>query len=366
MNTLKQQAWLAVYYAALPAKRLVTFFKKYQCITRLQNLHKQQLLTCFTQKQVERLHCVKKMLVQKDIVYLQQHPDVQLLTFIDQCYPQLLLEIADPPPLLFVRGNVDLLQQKQIAIVGSRHATCQGKEIAASFARELTNENLIVCSGMAKGIDAAAHLSALQVGQTVAVLGGGFAQIYPRQHQGLAEKIVGQGALVTEHPPFVPPRAHHFPKRNRIISGLSLGIVVVEATLRSGSLITAKLALDQGRDVFAVPGHIYNDKVQGCHALIREGAKLIVSSADILHELCQFKSENEQNKTAAAKKTTNYPQDLDKNHQQVFNCIDNCPTAIDLIADRSGVQGKALSAVLLSLEMRGMVQQVAGGFQRTR
>ena len=185
----------------------------------------------------------------------------------------MLLEIANPPIALFVKGDVSLLKQPQLAIVGSRMASRQGKAIAFDFAKAFAAAGLVVTSGMALGIDAASHHGALLTGQTIAVLGTGLAVTYPRQHCSLSAEIADCGALVSEFAPMDGPNARHFPLRNRIISGMSLGVLVVEAAKRSGSLITAKLALEQGRDVFAMPGSIYNSMAKGCHDLIRAGAK---------------------------------------------------------------------------------------------
>lgn len=211
-----------------------------------------------------------------------------ILTLEDPAYPSLLKAIADPPPVLFVRGDPKILSKPQLALVGSRKPSPSGLRAAAEFAKGLVAAGWAITSGLAAGIDAASHKGALSTGgTTVAVLGSGLDQIYPAQNKGLATQIASRGALVSEFPPHTPPLAMHFPRRNRIISGLCLGVAVVEAALRSGSLITAKLALEQGREVFAVPGSIYNPLSQGCHILIQEGAKLVTGPADVLLEFEQ-------------------------------------------------------------------------------
>lgn len=206
-----------------------------------------------------------------------------LITLRDERYPALLAEIPDPPALLYARGDSSLMALPQLAVVGSRNASRGGLEAAAGFASELARRGLCITSGLAHGVDAASHRGALAVqGKTVAVLGTGLDVIYPRRNAPLYEQIAEQGLLLSEFPPGTPPRAEQFPQRNRLISGLSLGVLVVEAAVRSGSLITARLALEQGREVFAMPGSIHNPLARGCHRLLREGACLVESVEDIL------------------------------------------------------------------------------------
>jgi len=209
-----------------------------------------------------------------------------ILTLHDPAYPALLKEIADPPPLLFVRGDPAVLSRPQLGIVGSRNPTPGGRSLAEDFARSLSRCGLVVTSGMALGIDAAGHRGALRGGgTTLAVAGTGPDRIYPARHRDLARAIVEQGAIISEFAPGTPALPSNFPRRNRIISGLSLGVLVVEAACRSGSLITARLAAEQGREVFALPGSIHNPLARGCHHLIRQGAKLVEDIEDIVEEL---------------------------------------------------------------------------------
>jgi len=210
-----------------------------------------------------------------------EHPDAHLITLADPRYPPRLTEIADPPPVLYARGDADLLSEPQIAIVGTRNPTPGGGEITASFARWLAGQGLIVTSGLAVGIDGAAHAAALETGHSIAVLGTGPDRVYPAVHRDLARRLVERGVMVSELPPGQGPLASSFPRRNRLISGLSLGVLVTEAALKSGSLITARMALEQGREVFAIPGSIRNPLSRGCHALIREGAKLVEEPEEI-------------------------------------------------------------------------------------
>ncbi|MCU1719093.1 DNA-processing protein DprA [Pseudomonas sp. 5P_3.1_Bac2] len=216
-----------------------------------------------------------------------EHTEQHLLMWDDPHYPALLAEISDAPPLLFVHGAVDLLERPQLAMVGSRHASRPGLDTAQSFARSLARGGFVITSGLALGIDGAAHQGALDVqGKTIAVLGTGLECIYPARHKRLAAAIVAEGgALVSELPLDCPPQASNFPRRNRIISGLSLGVLVVEASTSSGSLITAKLAAEQGREVYAIPGSIHHPGARGCHQLIREGATLVESVEDVLQGL---------------------------------------------------------------------------------
>jgi DNA processing protein len=200
-------------------------------------------------------------------------------------YPQLLARIADPPPLLWVRGSAPLLSLPAVALVGSRAASSYGLEVAHELAAGLAETGVIVVSGLARGVDSSAHRGALTRGTTAAILGSGADVIYPREHAALATEIVARGVLVSEQPPGAAPRPHHFPRRNRLISGLCLAVVVVEASTRSGSLQTARLALEQGRDVMAVPGTVRGDRNRGCHGLLRDGAVLVESAADVLEEL---------------------------------------------------------------------------------
>lgn len=213
-------------------------------------------------------------------------PGNQIVTLGDASYPPRLLEIADPPCLLYVKGRIELLQQPAIAIVGSRQATSEGIQNATQFATTLSQSGLTIVSGLALGIDGAAHQGALHgVGSTIAVVGTGANLVYPAAHHALAHQIAEQGCIVTEYPLGTSAQAGNFPRRNRLISGLSQGVLVVEASVASGTLITARMAVEQGRDVFAIPGSIHSPLSKGCHRLIKQGAKLVESAQDIVEEL---------------------------------------------------------------------------------
>jgi DNA processing protein len=298
-----------------------------------------------------------------------EQPDHHLILQDSPLYPPRLRAIADAPPLLYLRGRIEALCEPQLSIVGSRNPSHQGNETAFDFARRLAALGIAITSGLALGIDAAAHRGALAAhGTTLAIFGTGLDRVYPLSHRNLAHQIVAEGgALIAELPPDCGPLAHNFPRRNRIISGLSLGILVVEAALKSGSLITARLAAEQGREVFAVPGSIYHPLARGCHQLIRQGARLVETPQEILEDLApQLKPllnlpplcETETAPAPAA--------DLDADYQRLLNAIDDQPTAIDQIVLRSQLTPDAVSSMLLILELQGHVVAGGGGYQRTR
>jgi len=279
-----------------------------------------------------------------------------VITLGDPAYPPLLLQTADPPLLLYVQGRVELLAAASIAIVGSRNPTPQGTDNARDFARQLGNDGLVVVSGLALGIDGAAHDGALAgAAGTIAVVGTGLDRVYPSRHRALAHRIVAQGAMVSEYAPGTPPLPENFPLRNRIIAGLSLGTLVVEAALRSGSLITARLAAEAGRDVFAVPGSIHAPQSRGCHALIKQGAKLVESAADIVDEL---RGQPPQ----PAKAADDAPEPAS---EPLLDALGHDPTTMDALQARTGWPSAELSARLLELELEGRVARLPGGlFQR--
>ncbi|EKE00824.1 MAG: SMF protein [uncultured bacterium] len=290
--------------------------------------------------------------------------DNHIISISDPSYPQLLKEIPNPPLLLFVTGDLQLLKSPQIAVVGSRNPTPVGLEIAFDFAKELAQAGLAITSGFATGIDAASHKGAIAgLGKTIAVMGTGLNQIYPSHHKNLAQKIIDAGGiLLSEFPLNAKGKTWHFPLRNRIISGLSIGTLVVEATIRSGSLITARLANEQGRDVFAIPGSIYNPLARGCHCLICQGAKLVEQPADILVEFKELaelvqpqvfyeKNPKEKNK-------------LDRQHQKLLDCVGFETTTVDTLAARTGLSVQIISTMLLELELCGFIKTTASGYVR--
>ena len=287
-----------------------------------------------------------------------------LVTWADPDYPPLLREIADPPLVLYVHGDRGQLARPQIAVVGSRNPTPLGRQNATAFARVLSEAGLVVTSGLALGIDGSAHRGALEAGgTTIAVAGTGLDRVYPARHRELAHAIVASGALVSEFPIGTPPRAEQFPVRNRIISGMSLGVLVIEAALQSGSLITARLAGEQGREVFALPGSIHSPLARGCHALIRQGAKLVETAEHVLEELGPLVRVSTE---AVASSRADAPA-----HQQtaptetlLLDCLGYDPMHIDDLIDRSGLTADTVSSILLQLELRGLVLAGPGGYQR--
>ncbi|MEK7322231.1 MAG: DNA-processing protein DprA [Pseudomonadota bacterium] len=297
--------------------------------------------------------------IDTDLIWLRQ-PHRHLLILTQAAYPPLLREIPDPPPVLFVQGDPALLHAPQLAVVGSRNPSPGGERTAADFAGHLSRAGLAITSGMAVGIDAAAHRGALQAtGFTLAVAGTGLDRVYPAHHRELAHAIAEQGALVSEFPAGTPPRPDHFPRRNRIISGLTLGTLVVEAAPQSGSLITARLAADQGREVFAIPGSIHNPLSRGCHALIRQGAKLVETAQDILEELPGFTPIL----TNFIKNDVRAGASPDDVHQfsSLLNSLGFEPTSIDAVVERSGLTTEQVSSMLVVLELHGKVVSGPGG-----
>lgn len=278
-------------------------------------------------------------------------PANSVITVADAEYPQALLNIPDPPLVLYVKGRLDLLNVRSLAVVGSRNSTAQGVRNAEAFAKAASESGLCIVSGMAHGIDTAAHKGGLQAaGSSIAVVGTGLDKVYPAANRELAHQLAQHGTIISEFPLGTPPLASNFPRRNRIISGLSEGCVVVEASLQSGSLITARMALEQGREVFAIPGSIHSPQSKGCHSLIKQGAKLVESAQDILEEL-GFTS-----RTVKVGVITEHPLLT----QLGFDAVD-----IDTLAQRSGLTIAELSAILLQLELDGAIATLPGGlYQR--
>lgn len=294
--------------------------------------------------------------IENDLRWLAQ-PNHLALTLTDELYPAQLREIADPPPVLFVRGNPELLALPQIGMVGSRNPSKLGIETSIDFAKALVGYGFVITSGLALGIDAAAHRGALQAdGYTIAVAGTGLDRVYPARHKELAMEIVARGAMISEFPPGTGAKADHFPRRNRIISGLCLGLLVVEAAKQSGSLITARMALEQNREVFAIPGSIHNPLARGCNALIREGAKLVETADDILEELNLTSPSTKANIFSETVQST-----LDLEQQTLLNLIMFSPTSIDSLVESTGKPVEMLSSTLLVLELQGYVESVSGG-----
>ena len=319
----------------------------------------------------------------------------RIVTLGDPAYPSVLLEMADPPVLLYAMGQVECLQQPQprIAMVGSRNPTPQGASNARAFGKAFAEMGWTVVSGLALGVDGAAHEGALQAAlpeqvgvvglATIAVVGTGLDRVYPRQHRDLAHRIVQHGVILSESPLGTPPLSHHFPKRNRIIAGLSHGVLVVEAALQSGSLITARLAGEQGKEVFAIPGSIHASQSRGCHALIKQGAKLVESAQDVLEELRTVLPAGRQAVVSSiADKSMEHTDhgvaaDADSATAPIaptvpgdtasvlLQALGHDPVGLDALLARTGLDAATLQAKLLELELMGMVGRLPGGlFQR--
>lgn len=286
-------------------------------------------------------------------------PGRHLLPFGDSRYPQQLKEIADPPVLLYIEGNPELLARQSVGIVGARNASAQGISHAEQFAAGLSAQGLTVVSGLALGIDAAAHRGGLSgPGSTVAVIGAGIDVAYPVRNLALMRRIAGQGCIVSEYPLGTPPRPEHFPKRNRILSGLTLGVLVVEAAEQSGSLITARRALDQGRDVMAIPGSIHSPLARGCHKLLREGAILVESVGHVLEALLGTRQDSGPTR---AQRTAALQGEL----AELLVALGHDPAPAEVLARRAGLPLSEAQGHLLALELAGMIERLPGGiYQR--
>ncbi len=291
--------------------------------------------------------------------------DNHLITLADPYYPARLLETDQPPPVLYAKGNLQVLKRPGLAVVGSRHATPQGEATAENFAESLCRAGFVVVSGLALGIDGAAHRGALKAdGATIAVVGTGLDIVYPARHKALAHHIAQYGLLLSEYPLGTPSLSHNFPRRNRIISGLSEGCLVVEANIDSGSLITARQAIEQGREVFAVPGSIHSPVAKGCHALIKQGAKLVESTADIISELRHVRLPNPADAISPNGPLPDWTS-LPAEASPVLVCMGFDPLYAEQIAARAGLTPEQVSTILTLLELEGVVSQLTSGqFQR--
>lgn len=305
-----------------------------------------------------------------------QGEGTHILTRSDPRYPHRLTELVDAPLVLYVRGDPEVLRDPQLAMVGSRNPTPGARETAVAFARHLAACGLTITSGLAMGIDGAAHEGALEAGRTLAVMGTGPDRVYPAAHRHLARRIAAQGALLTEFPPGMGPRSENFPRRNRLIAALSLGTLVVEAAPRSGSLITARLAAEQGREVFAIPGSIHNPLARGCHALIKQGAKLVETAQDILEELAPLLvgylrpdppplpldaaspvvAAGDSNRGGIGD-----PSGMDADYHRLLAAMGQDPAHVDLLVQRTGLAANDISSMLLMLELEGWIAACPGG-----
>lgn len=299
-------------------------------------------------------------------------PGHHVLGWQDPAYPALLRRSPGPPALLFVAGDSQLLWSAQLAIVGSRRPSAGGREHARRFARALAGAGWTITSGLAQGIDTAAHEGALDAGRTVAVVGTGLDLAYPDTNAGLMARIEAGGAVVSEHPPGTPALPTHFPSRNRIIAGLSLGTLVVEAAMRSGALISARLAAEAGREVFALPGSIDNPMIRGCHRLIRDGATLVETPGEVLEALAPqlaclaegLRGQLSAPDPAAGVRSAGGQSPDDPDHSRLWSALGHDPTGMDVLAERTGLTVAALSSMLLVMELEGHVVNDHGRYAR--
>jgi DNA processing protein len=321
------------------------------------------------QRLIDALRALDSASVDQDLRWLEQE-DHHFIPWGDPRFPTLLAHLSDAPVGLYVRGSPEVLSLPQLAVVGSRNPTPPGRDTAQEFAAHLAGCGLTITSGLAIGIDTASHQGALSgTGITVAVCGTGLDIVYPGSNTNLARDIAAAGALISEFPIGTPPLKHNFPRRNRIIAGLTLGTLVVEAAVRSGSLITARLAAEQGREVFAIPGSIHNPLARGCHQLIRQGAKLVETAQDILMELGPLagtlRTPDAVSKPADVSGNSTTP--LDKEYEILLDAFGFAPSGMDLLVQRTGLKADVVASMLLILELDGRIESYPGGlYVRTR
>jgi len=322
--------------------------------------------------QIKRIQDLDASEVDRDLAWLE-HSDHGILFYDEAAYPKLLREISEPPYALFYIGDIDYLQQPQLAMVGSRTPTTAGKQIAENFAHHLSDAGITITSGLAHGIDAACHQGALKgIAGSVAVVANGLHTIYPKANTKLAEAISQNGCIISEAPVGADPHKGMFPRRNRIISGLSIGTLVTEAAINSGSLITSRHAMEQGREIFAIPGSIHNPLAKGCHNLIKSGAKLVESAADILEELLPLVNSSPIRHTSAAQtpqsaspgQPIESTEELDSSYQTLLGYMEFEPVGIDELVERSTLKSSEIASMLLILELQGQVVSQNGLYTR--
>lgn len=359
--------WLVLLHAAgLGPSKLKALLEQFGSAHNIINARAQELSTYrLSQQTITELNNPNLENIQRDIDWSQQ-TDHQIIPITDERYPARLKNISDPPIVLYVWGDPDYLNRPQLAMVGSRTPTASGKKTAYNFANHLSQSGITITSGLASGIDGACHQGALKgIAGTVALVAHGLDIIYPAAHRQLAQAISSNGAIVSEAPIGTEPHKGLFPRRNRIISGLSAGTLVVEAALKSGSLITARLALEQGREVFAIPGSIHNPLARGCHQLIRQGAKLVETADDILEELLPHLSMDKID--LPMDKITQEPtQALDPDHQKLLKCLAYDPISIDILVSHSGFSASEVASMLLIMELEGQVVCQKGLYTRVQ
>ena len=367
---MKLDAWLTLLQSATPplSQRLSALIDRHASVAEVVDLPRSELVAAgVSKRQAKRLRDPDRKRMDRWRHWLDR-PGRGLITKDSSDYPAMLKELPDPPLALWIEGTrSDLLSGPQLAMVGSRKPTANGRETAQQFARYLSERGLTIVSGLATGIDGASHRGGLQgCGSTLAVLGSGPDVLFPRSHTRLAAEIIAKGLIVSEYPPGTPPLAAHFPQRNRIIAGMSAGTLVVEAARRSGSLITARLAGNYGREVFAIPGSIHNPMAKGCHRLIRDGAKLVEEAADVLIELPPLLELAMQPAAPPAGDPAETPEETaplerQPGYAELLAALGFDPCGITDLARRTGLTAAELSSMLLLLEMEGLVEALPGG-----
>ena len=360
------QGWLAIgRVGCCNARAVLRALDAFGCVGGLLDAGERELLKLgFSRTAAARLQHIDWDVVRRDRETLARI-GASIVPIGTSSYPMRLAAIASPPPVLYCRGDPRVLDTPQIAVVGSRSATRGGLDRAKALARELATCGLVITSGLARGIDAAAHRGALDAGApSVAVLATGPDRVYPRTNYGLARELQESGALITERVPGTPPLPGNFPRRNRLISGLGLGVIVVEASMHSGSLITARFAADEGREVFAVPGSVDNVLSRGCHALIRDGATLVESVTDVLDEIAYLGGLSvppARASFATSAGGADAGKCLDEPERDVLSAIGYDPVALDQIVGHTGLTAGRLAAILATLEIDGWIEAVPGG-----
>lgn len=346
--------WLKIsLVTGLSSEKLLTALEQQSSLDQLINANETTLKSLgFTAHQAALLNTPDNDKI-KEMLEWADETNHYVLPITDERYPSQLKGIINPPKVLFVNGDIDYLHQPQLAMVGSRSPTAAGKKIAEDFAHHLSSNGLTITSGLARGIDGASHKGALKgIAGTVAVVATGLDRVYPAEHRQLAHQICEQGALISEQPLGVAPHAGLFPLRNRIISGLSQGVLVVEAAIKSGTLITARHALEQNREVFAIPGSIHNPAVKGCHALIKQGAKLVETADDILEDL-QILVKNSSSGDTTHENPEKKTLEPDPEYQKLLSCMGYDPMDIDSISECTGFSAANIASMLLILELQG-------------
>jgi len=358
---MKHQAWLTLAHAYVNVAELIDLKDRFGDIETIVGQSEQRLRdTGLAGKKAQAVSSPDQKGIAAALQWLDEDRH-NIVTYGTDEYPEMLTQLRGAPLLLFVNGNRDALHLPSLAIIGSRNPTRGGIRNAVEFSRHLAKSGYAIVSGLAQGIDTAAHRGALDVGgRTVAFLGHGIDRVYPAQNHDLAHQIAESGALVTEYPLGAPPDKRHFPERNRLISGLSLGALVIEAARRSGSLITARLAAEQGREVFALPGSIHNPLARGCHELIRQGAKLVETAADISAELAPLTGYLQQNVVESTNNRSPLS-DADNDYAELRKVLSHDPVTIDDLQNQSGLTIEQLSSMLLILELHGDVESLSGG-----